>query len=117
MAEEDVIDGMPAELSPEMKAAVMKVYTIFDAKGTGKVPLDSLDSGNIEIGPMKNNVLKVMKDMDANGDGFIEPDEWEFYFRVVAEALSPEELSNTLKDLEAAGMCAQSCMPPQLRAR
>jgi len=105
---EDVEAEEAPELSPEKKAAVMALFKQFDSSGTGMLTLTLLGRATVSVGPSEQGVLISMKEMDYNGDGYVEASEWEIYFTAISEALSDEEFDTILGELKAAANTSEA---------
>ena len=108
--------GAMPTLSAAMKGEVMELFKSFDVDGTGKVPLNRLQTATVKAGPNEHKVLKTLAEMDFNKDGFVETSEWEMYFAAAEGSLSKEELAVILSDLKTAGRFAPPRHPTAPRA-
>jgi len=106
-AEEVEVEDAP-ELPPEKKAAVVALFKQFDTAGNGMLPLDSLNSATVSVGPSEEGVLVSMKEMDFNGDGYVEESEWVVYFTAIGDALGDEEFDLIMTELKAAASMASA---------
>jgi len=103
----DAPDGEDAEpvesysLPPgDLKDKILALFKQFDADGTGKILIKTIDKVKVSVGPTDKKVLSYMHQMDANGDGFVEQDEWELYFAVCLQTCNDGDLETIMKDLQ-----------------
>ena len=109
MADEDEPMPEAPKLEPgPQKDEVMALFKTFDVEGTGKIEMKGLKSVKVEVGPSKMSVLEQLAEMDFNGDGFVEEDEWELYFATVVATLDADSLKVILDDLKEAGRCGRA---------
>ena len=101
--EADVPTELPTLQEGELKDKVMALYTVFDIKSDGKIPLQMLRDARVTVGPSSEGVLSSLADMDFNGDGYIEKHEWEQFFAFVASEMGADMMSGIMANLDENG--------------
>jgi len=81
----------------------MALFADFDTDKNGMISLDKLRGATVKVGPSEASVLKQMKEMDLNDDGYVEAYEWETYFATMVDVLNDSELDSIMADLTVAG--------------
>ena len=110
---EEAMEETPP-LSAERKALVDALFTTYSPDLATPIDLETLrSSGQVEMGPAKENLLEGLAAMDANGDGKVEHSEMIFYFTFVGASLNDgefEAILGDLKDRAAAGQALKEAV-------
>ena len=104
--DDDPIEEMSTKLpdGPE-KDEIMALFKQFDLDSVGNIPIQRLKSVTMSVGPGQTKLLDYLSQMDFNGDGMVEPDEWEMYFANVLPALGEDATKLVTAELKEAAEC------------
>lgn len=102
--QEEVQMPLKLEAGPR-KDQILAIFKVFDTAGDGKIPLASLSKATYSVGPAESHdLLRTMRQMDINKDGFVEANEWEMYFAALVASLSGDEFDMLLMPIERASV-------------
>jgi|EP00900_Chrysochromulina_parva_P002095 Ca2+-binding EF-hand superfamily protein len=90
-------------LSPERLGKVRTIFKEWDYDESGTLDVEEFTHVSINVGPSERKVLQHLRDMDFNGDGKIEPQEWEKYFALLTEHLDELSFQSVLDDMGKSG--------------
>ena len=97
---EDEVPQGPPPLEGDRKDEVLACFKTFDIDGTGMVPIAKVYAATTNVGPKQMKLLGTLADMDFNGDGHVEEDEWMLYFAMISDELSDAQFADTFNDIK-----------------